>query len=55
MCAVVMAMGKDRPGFIGLACIIIVVAANAGGAFSPFGDSTTLMAWRKQLVAFQDF
>jgi len=55
MCAVVMALGKDQPGFIGLACINIVVAANAGGAFSPFGDITTLMVWQKQLVAFQDF
>ena len=43
MCAVVMAVGKNNTKFIGLACINIVVAANAGGAFSPFGDITTLM------------
>ena len=55
MCAVVMALGKDRPGFIGLACINIVVAANAGGAFSPFGDITTLMVWQKGIVQFQTF
>jgi len=55
MCAVVMALGKDQPRFVGLACINIVVAANAGGAFSPFGDITTLMVWQKQLIAFQDF
>lgn len=55
MCAVVMALGKDQPGFVGLACINIVVAANAGGAFSPFGDITTLMVWQKQILAFQDF
>ncbi|MHB8789269.1 MAG: sodium:proton antiporter NhaD [Desulfobulbaceae bacterium] len=55
MCAVVMALGKDQPGFIGLACINIVVAANAGGAFSPFGDITTLMVWQKQILAFQEF
>ena len=55
MCAVVMALGREQPGFIGLACINIVVAANAGGAFSPFGDITTLMVWQKQMLAFQDF
>ena len=55
MCAVVMALGKDQPRFIGIACINIVVAANAGGAFSPFGDITTLMVWQKGIVAFQDF
>ena len=55
MCAVVMALGKDQPGFIGIACINIVVAANAGGAFSPFGDITTLMVWQKQIIAFQTF
>ncbi len=55
MCAVVMALGKDQPGFIGIACINIVVGANAGGAFSPFGDITTLMVWQKGIAAFQDF
>lgn len=55
MCAVVLALGKDQPKFIGISCINIVVAANAGGAFSPFGDITTLMVWQKGIVAFQDF
>jgi len=55
MCAVVMAVGKDEPKFITLSCINIVVAANAGGAFSPFGDITTLMVWQKGLVQFQEF
>ncbi len=55
MCAVVMAVGADSPRFIGLACINIVVAANAGGAFSPFGDITTLMVWQKGIVEFQTF
>ncbi len=55
MCAVVMALGKEQPSFIGIACINIVVAANAGGAFSPFGDITTLMVWQKGIVTFQDF
>lgn len=53
--AVVVAVGKDNPKFVGLACINIVVAANAGGAFSPFGDITTLMVWQKNLVDFYTF
>lgn len=55
MCAVVMAIGKDNNKFILLSCINIVVAANAGGAFSPFGDITTLMVWQKGIVQFQEF
>ena len=55
MCAVVMAIGKEDKKFIGMACINIVVAANAGGAFSPFGDITTLMVWQKGVLQFQDF
>lgn len=35
--------------------INIVVAANAGGAWSPFGDITTLMAWTAEKGAFTDF
>ena len=35
--------------------ISIVVAANAGGAFSPFGDITTLMIWQKNKVEFFEF
>ncbi len=55
MCAVVMAIGKDNVKFISLSCINIVVAANAGGAFSPFGDITTLMVWQKGIVDFWTF
>ncbi|MDH5436137.1 MAG: sodium:proton antiporter NhaD [Gammaproteobacteria bacterium] len=55
MCAVVMAVGGDNTRFISLACINIVVAANAGGAFSPFGDITTLMVWQKGVVDFWVF
>ncbi|MDD3371582.1 MAG: sodium:proton antiporter NhaD [Alphaproteobacteria bacterium] len=33
----------------------VVVAANAGGAFSPFGDITTLMIWQKGVVQFGQF
>tara|TARA_R110001592_G_scaffold6803_7_gene37272 strand:- start:78 stop:1472 length:1395 start_codon:yes stop_codon:yes gene_type:complete len=55
MCAVVLAVGKDEPKFIALSCINIVVGANAGGAFSPFGDITTLMVWQKGIVQFNEF
>lgn len=55
MCAVVMAVGGDNNKFIGPACINIVVAANAGGAFSPFGDITTLMVWQKGIIEFGGF
>ncbi len=53
MCAVVLAVGGDNTKFVLLACINIVVAANAGGAFSPFGDITTLMVWQKAIVTPQ--
>ena len=55
MCAVVMAVGGQNTRFVTLACINIVVAANAGGAFSPFGDITTLMVWQKGMVDFWTF
>ena len=55
MCAVVMAVGGDNTRFVTLACINIVVAANAGGAFSPFGDITTLMVWQKGIIDFFGF
>jgi Na+/H+ antiporter NhaD/arsenite permease-like protein len=55
MGAVVMAMGAGNGRFISAACVNVVVAANAGGAFSPFGDITTLMVWQKGVVHFGDF
>lgn len=55
MCAVVLAVGKDNTKFVSIACVNIVVAANAGGAFSPFGDITTLMVWQKGLIEFHTF
>ena len=55
MSAVVMAVGAGNNRFIALASINIVVAANAGGAFSPFGDITTLMVWQKGVVQFSAF
>ena len=55
MGAVVMAIASGDTRFISVACINVVVAANAGGAFSPFGDITTLMVWQKGVVHFGDF
>ncbi len=55
MCAVVLAVGGDNARFVTLACVNIVVAANAGGAFSPFGDITTLMVWQKGIIDFFGF
>jgi len=55
MGAVVLAVGAGNSRFISIAFVNIVVAANAGGAFSPFGDITTLMVWQKGLVDFQQF
>ena len=56
MSTVVMAVGGSNIKFVSIACVNIVVAANAGGAFSPFGDITTLMVWQKGgLVEFSEF
>jgi NhaD family Na+/H+ antiporter len=55
MCAVVLAVGGTNRRFVSLTCINIVVGANAGGAFSPFGDITTLMVWQKGMVEFSTF
>jgi len=55
MGAVALAVGRGEPRFLVPACINIVVAANAGGAFSPFGDITTLMVWQKGVVTFTEF
>ena len=55
MCAVVLAVGGTNMRFVSIACINIVVGSNAGGAFSPFGDITTLMVWQKGIVPFWDF
>lgn len=55
MGAVVMALGRDNPRFVVLSCVSLVVAANAGGAFSPFGDITTLMVWQQGKLEFFEF
>lgn len=53
--AVIMAVGSHDAKFVSLACINVVAAANAGGAFSPFGDITTLMVWQAQKLSFFEF
>ena len=53
--AVVIAVGGNDRRFISMCCVNIVVAANAGGAFSPFGDITTLMVWQEGVVGFWQF
>jgi len=55
MGAVCMAVGAGNTRFVAMGCINIVIAANAGGAFSPFGDITTLMVWQKGLIEFGGF
>ena len=55
MCSVLLACGKGNVKFLSIGCINIVVAANAGGAFSPFGDITTLMVWQAGIVEFTTF
>lgn len=46
--------GKNKK-FLVPGAINIVVAANAGGAWSPFGDITTLMVWMAEKASFTDF
>jgi len=52
---VIITIDSSDKKFITVGCINIVVAANAGGAFSPFGDITTLMVWQKGMLEFKDF
>lgn len=53
--SVAVAVGRDHPRFVTICCVSIVTAANASGAFSPFGDVTTLMVWQKGVLPFGDF
>ena len=53
--AVVMAVGANNAKFISIGLVNLVIAANAGGAFSPFGDITTLMVWQAGYADFFDF
>ena len=55
MSTVALAVSNGNGRFIVPAFVNIVVAANAGGAWSPFGDITTLMVWTSGKVATMDF
>jgi len=52
---VLFTIDKKNINFLVPGAINIVVAANAGGAWSPFGDITTLMAWTAGKGEFIDF
>ena len=52
---VLITIEKEKKEFLVPGAINIVVSANAGGAWSPFGDITTLMAWTAGKGSFTDF
>ncbi|MFA6143657.1 MAG: sodium:proton antiporter NhaD [Sulfurimonas sp.] len=52
---VLLTIEKKNKDFLVPSAINVVVAANAGGAWSPFGDITTLMVWTAQKGVFTDF
>ncbi len=52
---VLVTIEKENSRFLVPGAINIVVAANAGGAWSPFGDITTLMTWMAEKAPFTDF
>jgi len=52
---VLVTIERENKNFLIPGAINIVVAANAGGAWSPFGDITTLMAWTAGKGHFIDF
>ena len=55
LATVLITIEKDNKEFLVPSAINIVVAANAGGAWSPFGDITTLMTWTAGKGSFTDF
>jgi len=55
MSTVVSTVGGNKRRFIVPGFINVVVAANAGGAWSPFGDITTLMVWTSGKVETLQF
>ena len=52
---VLLTIDKENKAFLVPGAINIVVAANAGGAWSPFGDITTLMVWVAGKGSFTEF
>ena len=55
MGSIAVAVGKRQPKFVALACINIIVAANAGGTMSPLGGISTLFVWQKNILHFTEF
>lgn len=52
---VLLTIDDKNKEFLVPGAINVVVAANAGGAWSPFGDITTLMVWAAEKGAFGEF
>lgn len=52
---VLLTIETKNKAFLVPSAINVVVAANAGGAWSPFGDITTLMVWTAEKGNFTDF
>ena len=52
--AAAIAVSAGNTAFVAISCVNIVVASNAGGTFSPFGDITTLMVWQSGRVKVGD-
>jgi Na+/H+ antiporter NhaD/arsenite permease-like protein len=52
---VLITIDKNNKEFLVPSAINIVVSANAGGAWSPFGDITTLMVWVDGRADFTEF
>jgi Na+/H+ antiporter NhaD/arsenite permease-like protein len=52
---VLLTIDNKSKEFLVPSAINVVVAANAGGAWSPFGDITTLMVWAAEKGSFVDF
>jgi Na+/H+ antiporter NhaD/arsenite permease-like protein len=52
---VLLTLDQKNKAFLVPSAVSIVAAANAGGAWSPFGDITTLMSWSAGKGEFTDF
>lgn len=55
MASIVISLGNANKSFTSISLVGIVISVNAGGAFSPFGDITTLMVWQKGMLKFSEF
>jgi len=55
MGAIALAVGQNQPKFVALACVNVVIGANAGGTMSPLGGISTLFVWQKNILHFTEF